>query len=234
MIHVSHARRPARRAGLLAATVLTVGLLVPLFGASPAGAGATDCVKAPGSFARFTATFSNGSMKLGSATGEGLGAKACGSITTSNGQFISTVQPADMAFDPVSVKVLFLKLPAKITVNAPVTGPAKIGPGFTSADISLSASITAGASLLGFTCNIGPIVPTLTTGTSGALTGKTFTGSLKDGFSGTVVANDFPVPGIQKSPTCPGFVAFLANALVGLPAAPGKASIQMDGTIKIG
>jgi hypothetical protein len=203
-------------------------------GASPAEASATTCTKPPTAFAGFHASFSNGSMKLGSATGSGLAAQACGSISIVNGQFISTVQPADISFAPVSVKILFLSLPATITVNAPMTGPAKIGAGFTSADISLTANITASAGLLGFTCDIGPIAPTLTTGKSGALTGKTFTGSLANGFSGTVVANDFTVPGIKRSAKCPGLVALFANGLVGLPSKPGAASIIMDGTIKIG
>ncbi|HEY5153162.1 MAG TPA: hypothetical protein VIJ47_00410, partial [Acidimicrobiales bacterium] len=59
-----------------------------------------------------------------------------------------------------------------------------------------------------------------------------FTGSLSAGYTGKVVANDFAVPAIQRSNTCPGFVASLSNLLVGLPAAAGKASITMEGSIK--
>lgn len=226
-------RRALRRVGAPSAILLASALLVSMLGTGTAGASSTTCTKPAGAFSTFHASFSNGSMKLGSATGSGLAAQACGSISIVNGQFISTVLPADISFAPVSVKILFLSLPASITVNGPLTGPAKIGTGFTSADISLTANITASASLLGFKCNIGPIAPTLTTGKSGALTGKTFTGSLANGFSGTVVANDFAVPAVQRSATCPGLIAFFSNTLVGLPAKPGQASITMDGTIKL-
>jgi hypothetical protein len=225
-------RRALRKASIPATVLITTALLFSGLGTGTAGASATDCVKPAGAFALFHASFKNGSMKLGSATGSGLAADACGSISISGGKFIATVQPADMAFAPVSVKVLFLSLPANIVVNAPVVGPAAISPDFKSADVSLTASITAGASMLGFNCGIGPITPTLTTGKSGTLTGKTFT--LANGaYSGTDVANDFAVPGIKKSATCPGLIAFLANMLVGLPAAPGKASISMDGSMKL-
>lgn len=226
--------RALRNAGISVAIVVVSALLATGVGTGTAGASATTCTKPAGAFATFHATFSNGTLKMGSATGSGLAAQACGSISIVNGQFISTVQPADIAFSPATVKILFLSLPTTVTVNGPMTGPAKIGAGFTSADINLTANITASASLLGFNCGIGPLAPTLTTGKSGSLTGKTFTGSLAAGFSGTVVANDFPVPAIKKSKTCPGLIAFLSNTLVGLPAAAGKASISMDGTIKIG
>ncbi len=226
-------RRTARRASIPVTVLLASTLLFSVLGTGAAEASATTCTKPAGAFAAFHASFSNGSMKLGSATGSGLAADACGSISAVGGKLVATVLPSDMSFAPVSVKVLFLSLPANIVVNAPVTGPAGISKDLKSADISLTASITASASLLGFKCDIGPIAPTLTTGKSGSLTGKTFTAS-GGVYSGTVVANDFAVPGIKKSRACPGLVAFLANTLVGLPAAPGKASIQMDGTIKLG
>ncbi len=226
-------RRALRRASIPTTVLLATTLLFSVLGTGAAEASATTCTKPAGAFMAFHASFKNGSMKLGSATGSGLAADACGSISVVGGKFISTVQPADMSFAPVSVKILFLSLPSNIVVNAPVTGPAGISKDFKSADISLTANITASASLLGFKCDIGPLTPTLTTGKSGSLTGKTFT--LANGsYSGTVVANDFAVPGIKKSKTCPSLIAFLSNTLVGLPAAAGKASIQMDGAIKLG
>jgi len=233
MVKEQQRRRVVRRAGVPVVAMVLTSLVASMLFTNPAGASAESCTALPGAFSTFHADFSNGSMKLGSATGSGLAAKACGSITIENGQFISNVQPADMSFAPVSVKLLFLSLPATITVNAPLSGPVKIAPDFSSADIDLTANMTAGAALLGFNCNIGPLKPTLTTGKSGTLTGKTFTGSLSTGFSGTVVANDFAVPGIQSSKTCPKLIAFFANLLVGLPAKPGKASITMDGSIKM-
>ena len=203
--------------------------------AGPAGADATNCASSKpttGALSSFHATFSNGSMKLGSATASGLSAQACGWIHFKNGVLVSTVDATDITFPSVSVKVLFLSLPATVTVNAPLEGPVSFANNFTTANISLSANLTASAKLLGFSCAIGPLTPKLTTGTSGSLTGVPFTGSLSKGFSGKVVANDFAVPAISSSRTCPRLIASLAGLLVGLPAGAGKASISMEGSIK--
>lgn len=226
-----HETRRPRRARLLVTSVL-ISALVAGLGQTSAGASAADCTVPAGAF-KFHASFSNGNLSLGSAKATGLTSTACGSIQIVGGQFISTVQPADISFPPANVKLLFLSLPSTITVNAPLSGPAVIAPDFSKADMSLTASLTASAKLLGFTCQIGPLTPTLTTGKSGTMTGRTFVNS-GDGFSGTVVANNFAVPAIKKSSTCPWLIATLSNVLVGLPAAPGKASISLDGNIKLG
>ena len=144
---------------------------------------------------------------------------------------VLTVQPRDIKFPGVSVKLLFFSVPSVITVNEALSGPFKPGPGFTSAKVNLTANLSASVKVLGFSCVIGPLTPTITTGKSGALHGTTFTGSQKKGFTGKVVANNFAVPVIQSSETCPWLIAKLSNVLVGLPAAPGKASISMKGSI---
>ncbi|MHB8716869.1 MAG: hypothetical protein ACYC9H_12780 [Sulfuricaulis sp.] len=87
------------------------------------------------------------------------------------------------------------------------------------------------AKFLGFSCVIGPLTPMLTTGKSGSLQGAIFTGSLKNGFTGNIVANDFAVPSIQSSKTCPWLIAKLSNLLLSLPAVPGKAAISMEGSL---
>lgn len=227
-------RAPRRRRPIITA-LLALAMVFTVAGTDVAHAEAPTCTKPDGAFTTFTAAFANGNMKLGSATGSGLAADACGSVAIVPGQgFVATVQPTDIAFAPVNVKLLFLSLPATITVNEPISGPVKIAPGFASADVTLPANITATASLLGFKCGIGPITPSLTTGQSGQLTGTTFTGSLAAGYTGRVVANDFAVPAIQPSRSCPWIIAKLSNLLVGLPAPAGKASIEMDGSMKIG
>lgn len=227
-------RRLRTRAGLILAAGALATASLAFVGTSGAGASATSCA-VPEDGLGFHATFKNGTLKLGSATATGLAADACGFIVANpDGTLVSTVQPGDIAFTPVSVKILFLSLPSTVTVNAPLSGPVQIGPAFDSADISLTANLSAAASLLGFKCTIGPLTPTLTTGTSGSLTGTTFTGDLTSGFSGKVVANSFAVPAIKSSSSCPGLIAGLSNLLVGLPAKPGKASIQMEGSITVG
>jgi len=234
MIESTKRRTLVRRSRIPVLALALASLVVPFVSASPASASSTTCTKPAGAFASFHAAFSNGTMALGSATATGLSATACGAVTGTLGSLVSTVQPGDIEFPAVSVKLLFLSLPATITVNAPLSGPFRVyGAGFSKADVNLTANLSASASLLGFKCVIGPLTPTLTTGASGSLQGTTFTGSLTSGYVGKVVANDFAVPAIQRSRSCPWLIATLANVLVGLPAAAGKASISMEGSITV-
>jgi len=206
-------------------------LFVPLISASTALASAPHCAKPAGAISTFHAAFTNGTMSLGSAKATGLSAKACGAVSGKLGALMSTIQPGDIEFSVVSVKLLFISLPSTITVNAALSSPFSLVHVFTSAEVNVTANVSASARLLGFSCSIGPLAPTLTTGKSGSLKGKTFTGSMKNGFTGKVVANDFSVPAIKVSKTCPWLIATLSNLIVGLPAAPGKASISMEGSI---
>lgn len=206
-------------------------LVAPFATASPASASVTTCAKPAGAVTSFHAAFANGTMSLGSAKAVSLSAKACGAVTGKTGAMVLTVQSGDIKFPVVSVKLLFISLPSTITVNAPLSGPFKPGAGFTSAKVNLTANLSASVKVLGYSCVIGPLTPTITTGKSGALQGTTFTGSQKKGFTGKVVANDFAVPAIQSSETCPWLIAKLSNVLVGLPAAPGEATISMEGSI---
>jgi len=225
-------RAVKRTVGVPASIVLAASLFVAFVGTGSAEADPTTCTAPPGALLTFHANFTNGSTKIGRASANNLNAKACGSISMQNGQLISTVATPDITFDPIQVKVLFLKLPTTITANAAVSGPVQLGPGLATVDLTLTTDLTAKSKILAFTCDIG-LKPTITTGASGSLTGTTFTGSVASGFTGKVVANDFAVPAIQRTRSCPGLIAGLSNSLVGLPSAPGKASIQMDGAIKI-
>ncbi len=211
--------------------LVLASLFVPFASVSPASASATSCAEPAGAAATFHAVFTDGTMVLGRATSHGLRAKACGAVIGKTGAMRLTIQPGNIAFPAVSVKILFIHVPATITVNAPLSGPFKTGPGLKSAEVSLKANLSASFTLLGFNCDIGPLKPTLTTGKSGSLHGMTFTGDIEKGYTGKVVANDFVVPAIQSSKTCPKLVAAMANTLAGLPLAPGKASISMEGAI---
>ncbi|MHB8729581.1 MAG: hypothetical protein ACYC9K_11200 [Sulfuricaulis sp.] len=211
--------------------LVLASLVVLYISASPASASSTTCAKPAGAVATFHTVFANGTMSLGNTKATGLSAKACGAVTGKTGAMVLTVQPGNIMFPTVPVKLLFIELPCTITVNAPLSGPFKPGPGFTSAKVNLTANLSASVKVLGYSCVIGPLTPTLTTGKSGSLQGATFTGSRKKGFTGKVVANNFAVPVIRTSETCPWLIAKLANILVGLPAAPGEASINMEGSI---
>ena len=225
----SHSRPLVGRSRTLALALAS--LVVQFVSASPASASGTSCAEPAGAVTTFHAAFANGTMSLGSAKAAGLNAKACGAVTGKPGAMVLTVQPEDIEFPDVSVKLLFFSVPSTITVNAPLSGPFKPGPGFTSVEIRLSTKLSATAKFLGFSCVVGPLTPILSSGKSGSLQGTTFTGSLKNGFTGMVVSNDFAVPAIQSSKTCPRLIAKLSNTLVGLPAVPGKASISMKGSI---
>lgn len=214
-------------------TVLAFATVIITFVcARPILASEARCAEPADAVTTFHAAFANGTMSLGRVKAVGLSAKACGAVTGSmTSAMVSTVQPGDIEFRDVPVKLLFFSVSPTITVNAPLSGPFKLGHGFTSAEVSLKADLSASAQVLGYNCVIGPLAPTLTTGKSGALQGKTFTGSRNKGFTGIVVANDFAVPAIQHTQDCPWLIAKVANFLVGLPAASGDASIRMEGSI---
>lgn len=224
--------RPLAKRGWIGTRLLALAsLLVPFVSVSPASASATTCAEPAGATTTFHAAFTHGTMSLGGATSHDLSAKACGAVIGKIGAMVLTIQPGNIAFPAASVKFLFIRVPSTITVNAPLSGPFKPGSGLSTAEVKLKANLSASVKLLGFSCDIGPLTPTLTTGKSGSLHGTTFTGSMKKGYTGKVVANDFAAPAIHSSKTCPWLIATLANTLVGLPLAPGKASISMKGSI---
>lgn len=79
---------------------------------------------------------------------------------------------------------------------------------------------------LGTNCPVTiPSVP-LTTLTSGALSGQPVTGPFHGGVALTV-ANNFAIPAVQPSPSCPPALAQTVNKFVGLPAQPGTASLTV-------
>lgn len=217
------------------AGVGTAGLAL----ASPAGAaGSTSsgmsCPATQGLSIAFSGTLSNTNAKFGSAaTVSGVSGSLCGTLdlTTST----ATIQPNNFVFNPTSTKLYgFLSLPTTLAVTAPTT--ATLSPTATGAyNTSMSVSMLATASILGlFTCNIGPITPTMTTGQSGSVSGTPLTGSVLTQLKGTLAAGDFSVPKITPSSQCPSFIAGIADLLMGLPLAPGKSTITSTVTMAPG
>jgi hypothetical protein len=90
-------------------------------------------------------------------------------------------------------------------------------------NISITTSNQAAQTSLGMTCSLVLNNVTFTTQTSGALTGKPVTGPTAAG-TAEAVSNNFPVPAVQASPTCPPAVAYTYNKLLGLPLPAGVAS----------
>lgn len=82
---------------------------------------------------------------------------------------------------------------------------------------------------LGTNCPVSiPNVP-LTTLASGALVGQPVTGPFHGGVA-LAVANNFGIPAVQASASCPPALAQTVNKLAGLPAAPGTASLSVPVT----
>jgi hypothetical protein len=79
------------------------------------------------------------------------------------------------------------------------------------------------ATSLGMSCSVVVNNITFTTQTSGKLTGQPVTGPTSAG-TAVVVSNDFSIPAVQSSPTCPPAVAQVFNKLLGLPLPPGVAT----------
>lgn len=226
-MHLSTRPTAARRA-LAVLVALAVALLttVTLTGAAPAGASTPCPTVTPGPLRfTFTAQFTNGTVDMnGKAKVTGASGAACGTIVPSGGKLVATVPAANMSFGDAEA-VIFGLVPVPVTM-VPLTDFTGTGSfGTTGIHTTLSGSVSATTNLLGFRCSIGPITPTLTTGTSGALTGSPFVKG-----AGKLVANDFAIPAIASSATCPKLVAYFANLLLGLPAKPGASSMTFDAT----
>ncbi len=129
----------------------------------------------------------------------------------------------------MSLGFLKLNLPTTFSANSAITGTATLGASGINATLTSSLSTTAQVGP--FSCTIGPIVASLTTGSSGSLTGTPFTGALTGEESGVLVANDFAVPAVQATSSCPGLVAGLVNVLAGLPLAPGASSLTFHAAL---
>ncbi|HEV2361828.1 MAG TPA: hypothetical protein VGS21_09020 [Acidimicrobiales bacterium] len=232
---------------------LSVAALVPLAamlpgGASSAGASARThrvatahtsrvivrraaaCPTTPG--LPFTGSLANGTFKVGLiVNGSGIGGSVCGTLTPTTGGFKVSIPQSNFTFSGGNITILGLvSLPAVISADSNATGSAKATKNGLASTLNVSISSTV--SLLGFTCTIGPFSPHLTTGRSGTLTGKNFTGSFTN-LSGEFVANNFVVPAVQPTESCPLLVAGLINTTIGLPSWPGDASLTTDSTLAV-
>ncbi len=99
-------------------------------------------------------------------------------------------------------------------------------------EIDIAAQVTTHVHIarFGVDCSVGPIDLTLTTATSGPLSGAPVTGPLYDA-TAKIVSAAFAVPGANASLTCPAGLVPATDQLVGLPAAPGVALFSAPMTL---
>ncbi|HET9076834.1 MAG TPA: hypothetical protein VFN68_07870 [Acidimicrobiales bacterium] len=152
-----------------------------------------------------------------------LYAVACGLVQLP--QLTGTIQESNIVLATPNIYVAGLEaLPAsvsfgKLTADVSMTPAANGG-----LDITVTGSTQASVSTLGFTCGI-TLNASFTTLTDGKLSGQPVTGPTQDG-QAVAVGNSFPVPAVVGSDTgsCPPSVAQTFNQVLGLPAAPGRAT----------
>lgn len=187
-------------------------------------------------------TVSAGSLAIGPvARTTNIAATACGYfiLPTLNARFtpssVTTRGAPDecpgcsITFHPGAVTLAGLvTLPTQLFPAGPTTSTISPVPG-PNGGLQLSISAPADAVIrvpqVGVACTIGPIDVTLTTAVSGALTGSALAGPLT-GSHAVVVGQRFAVPGAVPSTDCPADLIPPTDALAGLPAPPGGASIN--------
>jgi len=88
--------------------------------------------------------------------------------------------------------------------------------------VTISTTVTTHVLIarFGVDCSVGPIAVSLTTSTSGPLSGSAVTGPLTDA-TARIVGASFAVPGATASTTCPSGLIPATDGLVGLPAPAG-------------
>jgi hypothetical protein len=174
-------------------------------------------------------TVHGGVLNAGPATVSNINVTFCGVVTLTNGKppcgatGTVTSPPDGQVFGPLSVDLTLV--PGMSPTIGFTANPATITGGFTCTtsspnglEVFLDATVSGTtAGLFGVSCTIGPLTIPL----SGVITGP-FTA-----LSGTLTSDDFTVPAIAASPTCPGSVPANVDAIAGLPIAPGGANASL-------
>ena len=175
-------------------------------------------------------TVHDGVLTAGAATVADITAKFCGIVTVVNGKLPcgatgSVISPKDgQVFGTLSAT---LTLVPGMSPKVPfVAHPGTITGGFTCESsgsglaITMNATVSGSTGLYGLSCTIGPLTLPL----SGVLTGPLSDASI------TLKGNNFGVPVVSPSPTCPGQVPANLDAIAGLPIHPGGASVTLPAT----
>jgi hypothetical protein len=236
-----------RRRATVGLAIATAALASAGLGA-PVGATAAEpgCGAAPSGSIYFNGTLSEGTLKIGpNASASGIsGTVTCGLLSLTTDHF--SIPAENVRYNPFQLKIVgLLPFETTITLDGAASGGLievarenEVGElEFVGYNSSFTAPVTSTVttSVLGLglsKCNDGPITPTLTTGRSGSLEGTLLKGSAATSLEGTLVANEFVVPAIGESATCPGAVALLSNTAIGLPRASGESSLTTKAFLK--
>ncbi|MGB7052061.1 MAG: hypothetical protein WBG41_10875 [Acidimicrobiales bacterium] len=173
-------------------------------------------------------TLTNGALATGSTTVSGIDVKFCGTVNLVNGTppcgvTGSVDSPTDgQVFGPLSVALTLV--PGMTPTIGFVANPGTISGGFGCGSsqnglaVALNAIVSGStAPLFGVSCTIGPVTIPLSGAVTGPLTST----------AATLTSNDFTVPAVQASPTCPSGVAANIDAIAGLPLPPGRGSATL-------
>jgi hypothetical protein len=173
-------------------------------------------------------TVTGGVLNAGPASVANINVNFCGVVTVVNGTppcgaTGTVVSPLDgQVFGPLSVALTLVPgvaLSIGFTANpGSITGGFGCGSSENGLNVTLDATVSGTtAPLFGVSCTIGP----LTIPFSGAVTGPF------NKIVGTLTSNDFTVPTVQPSPTCPGGTPAQIDNIAGLPIPPGGASASL-------
>jgi hypothetical protein len=180
-------------------------------------------------------TVHGGVLNAGPAMVANISATFCGVVTVVNGQppcgaTGSVFSPPDgQVFGPLSVaftlvpgmspSVGFTANPGTITGTFSCESSSENGLAVT-LDATVSGTTSA---LFGVSCEVGPLTIPLTGVVTGPFTDLT----------ATLTSTDFTIPAVQTTPSCPEGVPADIDAIVGLPSAPGGASISLPVTASL-
>jgi hypothetical protein len=179
-------------------------------------------------------TASNGTFTAGPATVANVNAKFCGIVTLVNGTppcgaTGAAESPIDgQIYGPLSVNLTLV--PGMTPTIGFTVNPGTITGGFncSSSQNGLAVTLNARVSgttapLFGVSCTIGPLDLPLTGTVTGPLSAA----------NATLSSNDFTVPALTPSPSCPASVAANIDDIIGLPLPPGRASASLPLTASL-
>jgi hypothetical protein len=225
---------PARSHAPQLGTTIEYG--APVYGGS--------CAEAPpAGSVEMTGALSKGSLALGGhgSTGIGLaGTISCASLNTMTSQ--PEIDATGLSFNSSSWRMASA-LPYEWTLEPVGTATGTLEAHKNSAGevedyrADLTLSVALALSYGGYSCTIGPITATLTTGKSGTAEGSPLKPSGSGALEGELVAKDFPVPELEapkfgeseflnELSRCPPALARLIGDDAALPASPGQAEMR--------
>jgi hypothetical protein len=206
-------------------------LAITAGGAFTAVQGANAEITIPGSIAM---TLANGTLDIDGASLDvgftGLSATGSGTVAANGSINITALSFAPFNFELLASGGPGTGIPGTALPVATLPWTGTIAPETGVLTVSGQMSVNVAVPLLGAaSCPMGPLNLTLTTGTSGALTGIAYNPATD---TAKVVANNFAIPAMVFSPAnagaCPQSVVDLFNQGLPFPIPPGNAKMTFD------